>query len=190
MAASLSLLCEDVLDAYPFGKHRRVLDIGGGEGGFLCELAVRAPHAELVLFDLPAVAARAEARLSARGLSGRSRVVPGDFRSDPLPEGADLAVLVRILLDHDDETVRRLLRSVHDALAEDGTIVIAEPVSDAGGARRMGDAYFGFYLMAMGHGRVRTTAEHAALLVAAGFRSPRRVRTRRPLLTGMISAHR
>jgi len=39
------------------------------------------------------------------------------------------------------------------------------------GAERMGDAYFGFYLLAMGRGRARTVAELGTLLQTAGFES-------------------
>jgi demethylspheroidene O-methyltransferase len=39
------------------------------------------------------------------------------------------------------------------------------------GQEAMGDAYFGFYLLAMGRGRPRTQAEISAMLLAAGFES-------------------
>ena len=54
----------------------------------------------------------------------------------------------------------------------------------------MGDAYFGFYLLAMGSGRPRTAEEHFALLARAGFRSARQVATRIPMQTGLIVATR
>jgi len=56
------------------------------------------------------------------------------------------------------------------------------------GAEASGDAYFGFYLMAMGSGRPRTQAELEAMLVEAGFARPRLLPTRTPLLTRVITA--
>lgn len=53
----------------------------------------------------------------------------------------------------------------------------------------MGDAYFGFYLLAMGKGRPRSAAELIAMLGAAGFTSARLVPTRMPLQTQLIVAH-
>ena len=59
---------------------------------------------------------------------------------------------------------------------------------DAPGAEPVGDAYFGFYLMAMGRGQPRTFAEMRKLLAWAGFDRIERMRTRRPMLTGLVTA--
>jgi demethylspheroidene O-methyltransferase len=58
------------------------------------------------------------------------------------------------------------------------------------GATRMGDAYFGLYLWAMGSGRPRTAAELSAMLRAAGFSRIRRRPTRIPLQTSVLVAER
>jgi demethylspheroidene O-methyltransferase len=52
----------------------------------------------------------------------------------------------------------------------------------------VGDAYFGFYLLAMGSGRPRPRDQLCAMLTAAGFRRPRALRTAAPLLAGLITA--
>jgi demethylspheroidene O-methyltransferase len=85
MAASQPLVAADVLGAYPLRRHRCLLDLGGGEGAFLAEVAAAAPRLRLMLFDLPAVADRAWARFAASGLGDRVQVAGGDFRTDPLP---------------------------------------------------------------------------------------------------------
>ena len=96
--------------------------------------------------------------------------------------------LVRILHDHDDATVRALLRAVRACLPPGGTLLIAEPLAATPGAEPVGDAYFGFYLMAMGRGRPRRAEELAAMLADSGFDRIRSVRTRSPLLTGLLLA--
>lgn len=188
MAASQPLVAEEILDAYAFGAHRCLLDVGGGEGGFLVSAGARHPALQLMLFDLPAVVARAEPRFAAAGMAGRARCVAGSFLSDPLPTGADIATLVRVLHDHDDATALQILRNVRQALPVDGTVVVAEPLAGTPGAERMGDAYFGFYLLAMGRGRPRTAEALGALLRAAGFDRVRQVPTRMPLQTSMMLA--
>ncbi len=188
MAASIPLLVEDILEAYAISDHQRLLDVGGGEGAFLEAAAARAPALELMLFDLPGVATRASARLARAGLSSRVRVVPGDWRRDPLPEGADLVSLVRVLHDHDDPQALELLRAVRRVVRPGGVVLIAEPMRGTVGGERMGDAYFGFYLLAMGQGRVRTPAEISALLEQAGFEPGRLRATRRPMISRLISA--
>lgn len=82
----------------------------------------------------------------------------------------------------------RILNAVREALPRQGTLLLAEPMSGTAGAEPIGDAYFGFYLLAMGSGRPRTPREIELMLHEAGFErlSPRR--TRRPLLTSLIVA--
>ncbi|MCU0681679.1 MAG: acetylserotonin O-methyltransferase [Polyangiaceae bacterium] len=189
MARSLSLLAEDVLEAYPIERHRCLLDVGGGEGAFLEAVAARAPGLELALFDLPPVADRARARLTRAGFAARVRVVGGDVFRDPLPEGADLASLVRVVHDHDDPQALLVLRAVRRALRPGGVLLLAEPMAGTAGAEPMGDAYFGFYLLAMGQGRPRTAEQLKGLLQNAGFDHVGTCPTRRPMLTRLLVAH-
>ena len=188
MAASQDMIQAEILAAYDLRRHRRLLDVGGGDGSFLAAAGARAPALRLVLFDLPAVCKLAQARFERAGLSGRARVLGGDFHRDPLPEGADVISLVRVLHDHDDDAALRLLRAVLRALAPGGRLLIAEPMSGTRGAEASGDAYFGFYLLAMGSGRPRSPARIRAMLREAGFSRSRRLRTRMPLVTRIILA--
>jgi len=185
MAGSVSLITEDILEAYPVAGHTRFLDVGGGEGAFIEAVCKSAPHLKATLFDLPMVAARARARL---GPDSGVTVVGGDMFKDALPRGADLISLIRVVHDHDDDPALALLQAACAALEPGGTLLLAEPMAGTPGAERMGDAYFGFYLLAMGQGRPRTEPELRALLSAAGFVSVRRHRTRRPMLTGVLTA--
>lgn len=188
MAASQPMIAEEVLAAYDFSKHRCVLDVGGGDGSFLIRLAAQTPKPALRLFDLPEVAAQAASRFEAAGLSARAVVVGGDFKTDPLPDGADIITLVRVLHDHDDETALAVLRAARAALPVDGTLLIAEPMAGAKGAAPIGDAYFGFYLLAMGSGKARRPDEIEALLAQTGFGAVKHIPTSQPMLTGLLTA--
>ena len=190
MAASQSLIAEQVIGAYRFDRHRRLLDVGGGDGAFLQAVASAVPGLALELFDLPGVAARARQRLAAAGLTDRAIVHGGDFARDPLPEGADLISLVRVLHDHDEPLVRRLLGMVHAALPLGGRVLIAEPLAGSRGAETVGAAYFGMYLLAMGSGRARTRSELTTLLGAAGFSGVRELATPLPLQTSVFIAEK
>ncbi|ACA18076.1 O-methyltransferase family 2 [Methylobacterium sp. 4-46] len=189
MGASQALVAGDILDAYPLARHRRLLDVGGGEGAFAVAAARRAPHLAVTLFDLPPVAARAARRFAEEGLGGRATALGGSFH-DGLPPGADLISLVRVVHDHDDAPAAALLRAAHDALPPGGTLLLAEPMAGTRGAEPVGDAYFGFYLLAMGSGRPRRAEELAAMLRQAGFGDIRERATRRPLLVRLLVARR
>ena len=186
MSATAGPLISEVLDAYSFASHKHVLDVGGGEGRFARALHERWPHLAVTLFDLPAVAARARQANAASGAT--VSVDAGDFRSDELPSGFDAITVVRILLDHGDDTVLALLKRVRRSLAPGGKLLIVEPMSGMRGARNVGDAYFAFYLFAMGSGRARSIPELTALCRAAGFRSCRRLGTHYPVSTGILVA--
>jgi demethylspheroidene O-methyltransferase len=190
MAASQAMVAAQVIAAYPFHRHRRLLDVGGGEGGFLASVGAHAPALDLALFDLPAVAERARLRFAAGGLVGRTQVFGGNFLADSLPQGFDCVSLIRVLHDHDDAPAMALLRNIHAALPPGGKLLIAEPMAQTPGAEAAGDAYFGFYLLAMGSGRPRSVTEIAGMLRAAGFRQTRLVRTAMPLTASAIVAIR
>jgi demethylspheroidene O-methyltransferase len=190
MSRSQALIAEDVLDAFSPRGRRSWLDVGGGEGAFISAVATRAPDLEVGMFDLPPVAARARAALEKRGLGARVTVHEGDFLADPLPQGAEILSLVRVLHDHDDESALALLSRAHTALPRGGALLIAEPMASTRGAEPVGDAYFGFYLLAMGRGRARTSKEISALLKSVGFASCRVLKTRRPLLASIVAAER
>ncbi len=189
MAASQPLVAEQVIAAFDFGRYRCLLDLGGGQGAFLSQVAARHPSLSLMLFDLPAVAERAKVRFAAEGLGARVVCHGGSFFDDPVPQGADLVSLVRVLYDHPDERVLAILRAARQALGDrGGDLILAEPMSGTPGAEAMGDAYFGFYLLAMGKGRARTAEELSLLVLAAGFDRVRPVKTRVPLQTGLLHA--
>jgi len=128
--------------------------------------------------------------MSRARLEDRITVASGDFLSDRLPTGADIISLVRVLLDHDDARVVTILQKTYDALPPGGTLLVAETLSGVRDAEAISDAYFGFYLLAMGKGRPRSADEIRKLLSKAGFRDIRVRRTRRPLLTQVMTARR
>lgn len=188
MAASQGMIAEDVLAAHDFSRHRHLLDIGGGDGSFLIAAAKNAPSLRLTLFDLPPVAEIAQQRIKDEGLENRATVAGGSFLADRLPEGADLITLIRVLFDHDDATVLKILQAARRAIRPEGVLAIAETISGLTGSAPVSDAYFNLYLLAMGKGRSRSFDELKALLTQAGFHRIKAKSTRRPLLANLIIA--
>ncbi len=187
MAASQPMVAEQLLDTHDFSRHRQLMDVGGGHGAFLAAVAARHPDLRLTLFDLPDVTETARPILAAQGLS-RIVVSGGSFKTDPLPAGADVITLVRILHDHDDDVVRQLLAKARAALPPRGTLIIAEPMAGTRGSEAMGDAYFGLYLWAMGSGRPRTAKAYIQMLGEAGFTGIYEAATDLPMIVRVIVA--
>jgi demethylspheroidene O-methyltransferase len=187
MAATQPMVSEQILRAYDFRQHRKMLDIGGGSGAFVEAVRAAAPALQLSIFDLAPVIA-----VTAKRLGAASPVVlhPGSFKADALPKGYDLITLNRILHDHDDAVATDLLRSIFGALDSGGRLLIIEPMADTKGAKKMGDAYFGTYLWAMNSGRPRSSKEIAAMLRSTGFSVVKRVPTSVPLIASALIATR
>ena len=188
MAASQPMIAAQALAAYDFSRHHRLLDVGGGTGAFLRAVGARAPALGLMLFDLPTVIDTARAAFAGSSMTGRLTLAPGDMLADALPTGADIVTLVRVLHDHDDSAARALLGRVRAVLPRGGTLLIIEPMTGTPGAGAVGDAYFGWYLFAMGSGRARTPAEYRAFCREAGFRTTRVLPTPIPLAASIVIA--
>ncbi|MFK8042006.1 methyltransferase [Congregibacter sp.] len=187
MAESQSFVADDVLAHCSLAGRRELLDIGGGSGVFAAEALKRFPELRARVFDLPDVAVLADERFSREGFGARGGATGGDMFSDALPGGADVISLVRILHDHDDELVVRLLRAIRQAISPDGLLLIAEPMAETPAAPGVG-AYFHLYLWAMGSGRPRTLAQIRQMLEAAGFADVRERGSYQPLLVRVLTA--
>ncbi|MBS0123594.1 methyltransferase [Thetidibacter halocola] len=190
MAQSQGLVAQDTLRAVSLKDVSHLVDIGGGSGAFAEAAALSAPDLRVTLFDLPPVMEAAGRRLETSPARGRIALHPGSFRDDPLPEGADAMALIRVLYDHQDDTVRTLFRRVRDALPPGGRLVVSEPMSGGSRPEPAGDVYFAFYCMAMRTGTVRSQARIAALLVEAGFEQIDCPRSARPFVTSVVTARR
>lgn len=188
MAQSQALVARDTLRAISLRGARRLLDVGGGTGAFLEAVGKAYPGLQLVLFDLPQVVPDARARFERAGQWDRVTIHSGSFRDDPLPTGADVISLVRVLYDHDDATVQTLLRKVFEALPPGGRLIVSEPMSGGPRPEVSGDVYFAFYTMAMQTGRARSALKIADLCRGAGFDQVTVAAAARPYVTSALTA--
>jgi demethylspheroidene O-methyltransferase len=132
------------------------------------------------------VAGIAQQQIDQHGLGQRIQTHGGDFLRDPLPSDADLVTLIRIAHDHPDADVLTLLKAIHQALPVGGTLLLAEPMAQAPGTQPLADAYFHFYLLAMGSGRLRTPNELSHMMAQAGFTHIEEVPNAVPLQTQIL----
>lgn len=188
MAASQTLVAEETLRVLDLRGVRCLMDVGGGDGSFLAHLSRKWPSVRLRLFELPDVAAMASRRFAAGGIT--AEIISGSLDDGALPTGADAISLVRVLFDHDDDRVSQILSQVFEALDPGGLVVISEPMAGGARATRAGDAYFGFYTMAMTTGRPRSPDDHIERLRHLGFVSPKPARGTWPFITTVLTARK
>lgn len=159
-------------DGFDFSGLRTIVDVGGGHGGLLSAILVRAPGARGVLFDQPHVVAGAGPTLAARGAADRITLVGGSFFAT-VPSGGDAYVLGHIVHDWDDARALKILRAVRAAARPGAKLLLFEcvlPDDDRPGLAPLLDLEM---LVMTPGGRERTEAEYAALVAQAGFRHVR-----------------
>lgn len=188
MAATQPMIWDQIIKGYPFGKHKKILDIGGGSGAFVEAIGSHYSNLQLGIFDLPEVIPHSRKRLADSPLNGRIALHPGSFKTDALPTDYDLITLIRILHDHDDDVAQTILSKAFDALPKGGKLLIVEPMAETANAPRMGDAYFGLYLWAMGTGRPRPSHEYHQRLENVGFSKVHDLFTPLPIIAKAIVA--
>lgn len=176
------LAADAVVDAYDFAPMRQVVDVGGGYGILLAAILQRHPAVHGVLFDVPAVIARAGQHLQTAGLAERCDLVSGDY-FEAVPAGGDVYILSRILMAYEDDRSVRLLRNCHRAMAKQGRVLIIQQVLPPPGSAASHDVLFegtmsDLNMLVLLGGYDRTEAEYRALLEAAGFTLTQVVLTR------------
>jgi hypothetical protein len=177
MAKQSELQNGAVLASYDFSAHRKVVDVGGGQGATVGAILRNTPHLTGILFDLPQV-------VNNVALSGeiahRCEIAAGDML-ESVPAGADAYLLKRVLMDWSDEVAVRALANCADAMVEDGKILVIEPILPEGNQPSVSKFLDLTMLVMQGGGRVRTEGEHRALFEAAGLEVTRIISTPSPL---------
>jgi 2,7-dihydroxy-5-methyl-1-naphthoate 7-O-methyltransferase len=102
---------------------RTVVDVGGGTGSYLAELIRERPGVRGILVDLPGTVARSADTFAAAGVADRI-TTSGQSFFDPLPAGADLYMLNRVLNDWHDAETDAILRRCAEAVKPGGSVVV------------------------------------------------------------------
>jgi hypothetical protein len=155
-----------ILDAYSFADCRLIVDLGGGNGGFLS--AILSEHPNLSGMLVERASAIEAARAGRGGPLPRCELIEGDFFQS-VPRDGDVYVLKRVLVDHTDEKALQILRNCLAAMRPDNRLLIIEPLSGAINEPSLARLMDLTYLLA-GTGRVRSQEEHSSLLQNAGLR--------------------
>ena len=118
-----------IAELFPFERFGTFADLGCAQGG--CPVAIARAHAHLrgVGFDLPVVEPTFTRYVAANGLADRVVFQAGDFFADALPD-VQVYVLGHILHDWDLEQKRAILRRVHEALPQDGAVIVYDTMID------------------------------------------------------------
>jgi hypothetical protein len=162
-----------VLDIYDFSSAQRVVDVGGGNGGFLSGILLAYGQLSGILFDRPSAIDAAKAGRG--GPLPRCELVAGNF-FDGVPHGGDTYVLKRVLFGESDEDALRILRNCREAMHSGTRLLIIEPL--IGPRNEHSPAHlFDMTFLVLNQGQMRSSQDYGDLLSQAGFRVQRTLST-------------
>lgn len=170
--AAAAVIADEVADAVdvPDGA-RSLLDVGGGHGLYAVRLCERYPDLQATVFDDPAALDVARDEAATAGLGDRVRVEGGDYETDDLGDGYDLALVFNVVHAHDEAAAVALLERVADALAPDGRIAVLDQL-ERSTRTTVGEAGLRFvdltYLVTL-DAQIHATADLREWLATAGF---------------------
>jgi SAM-dependent methyltransferase len=123
-------LAEEVARALDLADADRLLDVGGGSGVMAMGLLRRHPRLTATVVDIPTVCVAGREIAAETPLADRVTYVPGDFLTEALPNGFDVALLCDV--GHYEV---ELLAKVARALLPGGRLVVVDrfPVTDTPG---------------------------------------------------------
>lgn len=156
--------------ALPADRPVRVLDVGGGHGGYSMALAHRYPNVQAVVYELPAAAEVARQIIAGEGMAERVSVQVGNFQQEELGHEYDLILLFGVLVSETPEEKLALLRKSYAALVPGGIVAIRAFWPDAPLARSSEAALFSLQmLLSTDAGDIDTLNETQSWLIEAGF---------------------
>jgi hypothetical protein len=164
MAAHTQFVAPAVTEGLDWAAVGHVVDVGGGTGSLLTQLARTYPKLEGTLVDLPEAAAAAAKSFTRMGIADRCRAVAGSF-FDPLPPGADVYLLSWVLHDWNDTDTLRILRRCAEVA---GRVVIVENLDTGEWPERA--TAMDLRLLVLFGGKERSPEELDALATEAGLK--------------------
>jgi len=108
---------------------RRLLDVGGSHGLYAISFCKRYPDLSATILDGPQTRKLAEANIAAAGMEKRISFREGDFWTDDLGSGYDVALLFNIIHMYLPDKNIELLKKVGGALNPGGVIVIMDQMA-------------------------------------------------------------
>ena len=104
----------------------KLLDVGGGSGAYSMAFVKASDRIIATIFDLPNVVKLTRKYIKEAGLEERIHTVPGDYNTDELGKGYDMAFLSAIIHSNSPDQNIALFKKVSSALNRGGRIVVSD----------------------------------------------------------------
>ncbi len=175
MADRAALAARMIADRVDLRRARSLIDIGAGPGVYALEWARAHPRLTATVYDIRSVLPITRRYIRRYGLARRVRTRAGDFNTDPIGNGYDLALLANVLQMHGPEECAALIQKVYRALHPGGRVILHGFMTDDTGTRPPESALFAVTIgLVTPRGNAHPVSETLRWLRDAGFRRPRR----------------
>lgn len=169
-------------------NRRRLLDLGGGPGTYAIHFCQANPQLTATIYDLPTTRPFAEKTIATFGLNDRITFAEGDFISDDVPHGFDVAWLSHILHGEGPVGCSVILQRAVAALEPGGMLLVQEFILDDSMDGPLFPALFSLnMLLGTKSGRAYGQGELESMMRAAGLGSIRRLELDLPNGAGVIA---
>ncbi len=179
MTNSSEMAIKFIVSAYDFSGIKKLIDIGGGQGFLLSNILYKNPLMKGILFDQPKIVSQASKISEEFGVSDRCSVETGNF-FESVPQGADAYILKNIIHNWDDKASTLILKNIHNAIAENGKLLLIEAVIEENNEPSFGKLLDLQLLVGTNEGRERTRKEFEKLYYEAGFKLTKIIQTATP----------
>lgn len=167
---------------------RRLLDLGGGPGTYAIHFCQANPQLTATVYDLPTTRPFAERTIDSFGLGDRITFQEGDFISDEIPGGFDVAWLSHILHGEGPEGCAVILQRGVAALEPGGILMVQEFILDNDMDGPLFPALFSLnMLLGTKQGRSYSQGELEEMMSVAGLVSIRRLELTLPNGAGVMA---
>lgn len=163
------LQADRIAGALDLTGRRKLLDLGGGPGTYAIYFCMKNPELGAVIFDLPSSEPFARKTIAAHNLSERISFKGGNYLTDTLPDGCDVAWLSQVLHGETPANAATLVKCAAESLVPGGLLCIQEFMLDDDKKGPERAALFGLnMLIATDGGQVYTAQEIRRLMEQAG----------------------
>ena len=182
------LIAPRIVSSVDLQGRRRLLDLGGGPGTYAIHFCQANPQLTATVYDLPTTRPFAEKTIVSFGLSDRITFKEGDFISDDVPVGFDVAWLSHILHGEGPEGCAVTLRRAVAALEPGGMLMVQEFILDDNMDSPLHPALFSLnMLLGTPQGRSYSQRQLVEMMTAAGVGSIRRLALDLPNGAGVLA---
>lgn len=170
---SISKMSNWMLPKYvDFSQFKYLVDVGGGNGTNIIEIAKVNPKLNACVFDSASVCEIAKENFKKSEVASRLSVMPGNCFEDSFPEKADCILFCHFFTIWSEEKNKILLKKAFDSLPKGGAVIIFNMMQhdDKTGplSAALGSPYF--LTLATGEGMLYTWSEYELWMKQIGFK--------------------